>query len=123
MTDVALVPLPPGDTQAFSKEFHGASYGAVFRVPRAPRGTEPARENFTGYFIPPGDTTTVAETNAYYLDGQPSKANSGLTPEELAAWRGKPISGDGTTKARAGSFYIKDLPQNTPTVTPRGHLF
>ena len=119
-----LPPLPPGDTQAFSKEFYGVSYGYVFKVPRLLKGTEPARENFTGYFIPYGSTQTVAELEAYYVHGKPSHHNAGLSPEELAEGRGKPISGDGTTKAHsAGSFTMGDLPQHTPAVTPSGHLF
>lgn len=123
MTAVELAPLAPGDTQAFSKEFHGKSYGMVFRVPRAPRGTEPARENFTGYYLHPGSTKTVGEIEDYYLHGKPSESNSGLTAEELAEGRGYPISGDGTTKAAAGAFIMNQIPQHTPTIKLRGALF
>lgn len=118
-----LPPLVPGDTQAFSKEFHGKSYGYVFRVPRAPRGMEPARENFTGYFTPPSSNKTVQQLEDYYIHGKPSHHNAGLSSEELAEGRGHPISGDGTTKAGAGAFVMNQLPQHTPPVTPRGHLF
>lgn len=121
--DNQLPPLAPGDAQTFSKEFHGVSYGMVFRVPRTPRGTEPARENFTGYYLPPGDDTTVEQIEAFYLHGEKGRGGGTLTPEELAEHRGYPVSGDGTTKARAGSFYMKDLPQHTPTITPKGALF
>ena len=95
-----LDPLPGGDTQAFSKEFHGVSNGLVYRLPQHPSPDAALRENFTGYFIPVDDTTTVERPVAYYVTGKPSAHNHGLTPDEVAAQRGHPISGDGTTRQR-----------------------
>lgn len=62
--------------------------------------TDPIRAHWSGYAVPPGDTTTVDELVAYYIRGE--KGRAGHAPADLdhARENGQPISGDETQRFR-----------------------
>lgn len=100
------------DVTEFGRWFHGLGWAMLSKPGRRLDPMDAHRENFTGYAIPSGSTTTVAELEAFYLHGKIGRGGAHLTPEELAEQRGYPVSGDWTTRRRlADGAKYGDIPE------------
>lgn len=107
--------MPNLDVTEFGRWFYGPSWTYVLKPKRVLEPTGALRENFTGYALPPNDTKTVGEIEAFYVHGQPSEAapNSPVTDEIKE--RGYPISGDWTRRRQfAENVTYGEIPDRAP---------